>query len=58
MIDCASVARIYFLIGRLGMFVAFPLFVAMLFTPFPAAWFLMFPTIFPYFSTPVRPTPR
>jgi MFS family permease len=36
----------YFLISGLGMFVAFPLFVAMLFTPFPAAWFLMFASVF------------
>ena len=28
------------------MIVAFPLFVAMLFTPFPAAWFLMFGSVF------------
>ena len=28
------------------MIVAFPLFVAMLFTPFPAAWFLMFASVF------------
>jgi MFS family permease len=36
----------YFLISGLGMIVAFPLFVAMLFTPFPAAWFLMFASVF------------
>jgi MFS family permease len=36
----------YFLISGLGMIVAFPLFVMMLFTPFPAAWFLMFAAVF------------
>jgi MFS family permease len=36
----------YFLISGLGMVVAFPLFVMMLFTPFPAAWFFMFTAVF------------
>ncbi len=36
----------YFLVSGLGMILAFPLFVAMLFTPFPAAWFLMFGAVF------------
>ena len=36
----------YFLVSGLGMIVAFPLFVAMLFTPFPAAWVLMFASVF------------
>lgn len=36
----------YFLVSGLGMVVAFPLFVAMLFTPFPAAWVLMFASVF------------
>jgi len=36
----------YFLISGLGMIVAFPLFVMMLFTPFPAAWFFMFASVF------------
>ena len=36
----------YFLVSGLGMVVAFPLFVAMLFTPFPAAWLLMFASVF------------
>jgi MFS transporter, Spinster family, sphingosine-1-phosphate transporter len=36
----------YFLVSGVGMIVAFPLFVAMLFTPFPAAWFLMFGSVF------------
>lgn len=36
----------YFLISGLGMIVAFPLFVTMLFTPFPAAWFFMFAAVF------------
>jgi predicted MFS family arabinose efflux permease len=36
----------YFLVSGLGMVVAFPLFVVMLFTPFPAAWFLMFAAVF------------
>lgn len=36
----------YFLVSGLGMILAFPLFVAMLYTPFPAAWFLMFGSVF------------
>ncbi|MEP6777076.1 MAG: MFS transporter, partial [Chthoniobacterales bacterium] len=36
----------YFLVSGLGMLIAFPLFVAALFTPFPAAWSLMFAAIF------------
>lgn len=32
----------YFLVSGAGMLVGFPLFVAMLFTPFPAAWVLIF----------------
>jgi len=36
----------YFLISGLGMIVAFPLFVMMLFIPFPAAWFFMFAAVF------------
>ena len=36
----------YFLVSGVGMIVAFPLFVAMLFTPFPAAWLLMFGSVF------------
>src|SRR6266478_6744686 len=36
----------YFLVSALGMVVAFPLFVVFLFTPFPAAWFLMFASVF------------
>lgn len=36
----------YFLVSGWGMFCAFPLFVAMLFTPFPAAWILMFGSVF------------
>jgi MFS transporter, Spinster family, sphingosine-1-phosphate transporter len=36
----------YFLISGLGMIVAFPLFVMMLFIPFPAAWFFMFASVF------------
>ena len=36
----------YFFVSGLGMALAFPLFVAMLFTPFPAAWFLMFASVF------------
>jgi MFS family permease len=35
-----------FLVSGIGMFLAFPLFVAMLFTPFPFAWALMFAAIF------------
>ncbi len=36
----------YFLVSGIGMIAAFPLFVAMLYTPFPAAWFLMFGAVF------------
>src|SRR4029079_11119418 len=36
----------YFLVSAVGMALAFPFFVAMLFTPFPAAWFLMFASVF------------
>jgi len=36
----------YFFISALGMLIAAPLFVAMLFTPFPAAWGLLFGAVF------------
>jgi len=36
----------YFLVSGWGMFCAFPLFVAMLFTPFPSAWIFMFGSVF------------
>ena len=36
----------YFLVSGLGMVLAFPLFAAMLFTPFPYAWLLMFGSVF------------
>lgn len=36
----------YFLVSGIGAALAFPFFVAMLFTPFPAAWFLMFAAVF------------
>lgn len=36
----------YFLVSGLGMVLASPLFVAMLFTPFPYAWLLMFASVF------------
>ena len=36
----------YFLVSAWGMMIAFPLFVVMLFTPFPAAWSLMFAAVF------------
>lgn len=36
----------YFLVSGIGMLIAAPLFVAMLFTPFPAAWFLLFGAVF------------
>ena len=36
----------YFLVSAIGMVIAFPLFVIFLFTPFPAAWFLMFAAVF------------
>ena len=36
----------YFLVSGIGATLAFPFFVAMLFTPFPAAWFLMFASVF------------
>jgi MFS transporter, Spinster family, sphingosine-1-phosphate transporter len=35
-----------FLVSGIGMILAFPLFVAMLFTPFPLAWALMFAAVF------------
>jgi len=36
----------YFLISGLGMLLAFPLFVAMLYTPFPLAWAFLFGSVF------------
>jgi MFS transporter, Spinster family, sphingosine-1-phosphate transporter len=36
----------YFLVSGIGMLLAAPLFVLMLFTPFPAAWILMFGSVF------------
>jgi MFS family permease len=36
----------YFLVSGLGMVIAFPLFAAMLYTPFPYAWLLMFASVF------------
>ena len=36
----------YFLVSGLGMVLAFPLFAAMLYTPFPYAWLLMFSSVF------------
>jgi MFS family permease len=36
----------YFLVSAIGMLIAAPLFVAMLFTPFPAAWGLLFGAVF------------
>ena len=36
----------YFLVSAWGMVFAFPLFVVFLFTPFPAAWYLMFASVF------------
>ncbi len=36
----------YFLVSGVGMLLAVPLFVLMLFTPFPAAWALMFGSVF------------
>jgi MFS family permease len=36
----------YFLVSGVGMVIAFPLFLAMLYTPFPAAWFLLFAAVF------------
>lgn len=36
----------YFLVSGIGMLVAFPLFLAVLYTPFPTAWFFMFFAIF------------
>ena len=41
----------YFLVSGIGVILAFPSFVMMLFTPFPAAWFLMFTSIFFLFLT-------
>jgi MFS transporter, Spinster family, sphingosine-1-phosphate transporter len=42
----AKYAGSYFLVSGWGMLCAFPLFVAMLFTPFPFAWVLMFGSVF------------
>ncbi|MEP6937914.1 MAG: MFS transporter [Chthoniobacterales bacterium] len=39
-------AGAYFLVSAIGMLAAFPLFVAMLYTPFPWAWLLMFGAVF------------
>lgn len=36
----------YFLVSGWGMLASFPLFVAMLYTPFPAAWIFMFGSVF------------
>jgi MFS family permease len=36
----------YFLVSAIGMLIAAPIFVAMLFTPFPAAWGLLFGAVF------------
>ena len=36
----------YFLVSGLGMLLAFPLFVAMLYTPFPLAWAFLFGSVF------------
>src|SRR6267143_1713507 len=36
----------YFLVSGAGMLLAFPLFVAMLYTPFPTAWILLFGAVF------------
>ena len=36
----------YFLVSGFGMILAAPLFIAMLYTPFPAAWLLMFASVF------------
>ena len=36
----------YFLVSAIGMLIAAPLFVGMLFVPFPAAWFLLFGAVF------------
>lgn len=36
----------YFIVSAMGMVIAFPLLVIFLFTPFPAAWFLMFASVF------------
>lgn len=36
----------YFVVSGIGMLLAVPLFVLMLFTPFPAAWILMFGSVF------------
>ena len=36
----------YFLVSGLGMVIAFPFFAAMLYTPFPYAWLLMFASVF------------
>jgi MFS family permease len=39
-------AGAYFFVSGIGMLIAAPLFVAMLFTPFPAAWVLLFGAVF------------
>ena len=36
----------YFLVSGVGMVAAFPLFIAMIFTPFPLAWFFLFGAVF------------
>jgi MFS family permease len=36
----------YFLVSGLGMLLAFPLFIAMLYTPFPLAWVFLFASVF------------
>jgi predicted MFS family arabinose efflux permease len=36
----------YFLVSGVGMLIAFPLFLGMLYAPFPAAWFLFFGAVF------------
>jgi MFS family permease len=36
----------YFLVSGIGMLIAFPLFLGVLFTPFPAAWIFMFLAVF------------
>src|SRR5207248_614002 len=50
----------YFLVSGIGVLIAFPFSAAMLFTPFPAAWVMMFIAIFFLFLTPgplTRPSP-
>ena len=36
----------YFLVSGIGMLIAFPLFLGVLYTPFPVAWFFMFGAVF------------